>query len=181
MTEPDGPLRNGSFPSQFPGRSVYPAVYRREGVWFYGTLIFGLLFLSLGSYLFFFLSQVYASELSRSPPAWVVCLSLPILGIILISAAFRERFIILQDSIESHGTFRTRRLKRSLISGKRITKGRFGLGDTIFIFPIESKIPVLKIEVVFKPDRTFIEWVDAIPDLGSDDNLKTVFEVLIRR
>jgi len=148
---------------------AYPVVHRVEGRWFWFILLWASVFVALG------LAAASWAVLAIQPAAhpfryWqiVICgWGIVLLGIAFMTLTFRWRLTLHRDAIEIRQFVHIRRLARHEITGKRVYRER-PLGMSREVIVLQSSQPGRKrlvIEVLFRPTRTFKEWIASIPGI----------------
>jgi hypothetical protein len=153
--------------------SVYPRIYRISAGWKFFLLLLGLALAGGGAFLMW-----KQPGTPKDAVAFII-----IGGVMLLAGAYilidtmLSKVILYADAIELHDTWKTRRLERADIKGRRTTEG--GHANTTIVFiPHDPAKKKLKLPMIIKSDMTLQLWIEGVPDLDLQEREKAEAEIL---
>src|SRR5215470_13400145 len=144
---------------------TYPRVYRPSGIWRALLLVISLLLGGLSAVGIWYFGTGHEINNTRTAVMLIgICLAFVLLSGFLIVWLFLGRVTIWPDRIEYHEVFRTLRLARADILGRRRLPGGHG-PPVLALIPRNSLLKKIKISQLFNFDAEFHEWINTLPDL----------------
>lgn len=152
--------------------SVYPRTYKVSAGWKFFLLLVGLALLSGGAFLMW---------KQPGPPKNAVFFIIiggisAVAGLYTIIDTILSKVVLHADAIELHDSFRSRRLERADIKGRRALEG--GLMNTIVFIPHDPARKKLKLPMIIRTDMTLQLWISGVPDFDLQEKEQAEAEIL---
>lgn len=158
--------------------SSLPRTYVAAGGWRLFLLIVGAALLVGG------LAGTWNPSAESAPGAALllqgISLALAILGATCVAYAVRYRVVLYPHSLEVHGLFKARSLRRDGIAAYRTIQIP-NAPPTIEFIPKDASTRPLQVSQIIRIDKTFRSWLDDIPDQCALDQQRFEEEVEANR
>lgn len=146
--------------------NYYEPRYRRLMYFYFGALL-TLLSMALG---FQLLVKGGGSNSGEAVFNLVFASVMLCCGIALMATSTRYRLTLTPDSLTLRRAFRTKTMARIDMAGYR--RVRVNGGITLVLYARGKKRPYMTFPCVFKDDAAVLAWLDGIPDLNLEDDLR---------
>ncbi len=154
----------------------YPRVYVASTAWRLFMGFFGAV-LSIGGLLgiWYFVTGHEVRNQTGMLLMVGISIALSLLGFACALPILRFKLILTPNSVEIHGGFKFKQIRRTEIAGYR-TKTLQGI-KILELMPKHSKAGAMKVEMLFNPDTLFLAWFAGIDDLDRIERAASTLEI----